>query len=125
MRPLLILLAVAGCLGQPSCQDPHRNDTMRGRQADDGCEQVAHDTRAHVIDSLKAIYERLNAPNVAPVPGATGAQAPAPLPGNPSGEIYTDKQGHEYPVYTGAKGGRYYVRTSAKTGKPYRVYLKN
>lgn len=121
----LILLALMGSMGTAACQDPHRNDAMRGRQADEGCEAAIHETRVHVIDSLKAIYEELKAPTAAPLSGATVAKPIAPLPGNPSGEVYTDKQGQEYPVYIGAKGGRYYLRTSAKTGKPYKVYLKN
>lgn len=42
----------------------------------------------------------------------------------PTGEVFTDKKGNEYPVHVGAKGGRYILKTSSK-GNIYKQYLKN
>jgi hypothetical protein len=93
------------------------------------CNCAGAEVRAHVIDSLKAIYEELNQPKQVTTAQSArpAAAAPEPRPeeaDTPIGDTYTAKDGTVYAVHTGKNGGRYIEMVSKKTGKTYKRYLK-
>ena len=76
------------------------------------------DVRKHVIDSLKAIYELQEAPEVAkatiPAPKTTTKKPGTSKVLSIEGDSIAIYKGIRYPILTGPKGGKYFMGPNSK-----------
>lgn len=112
MKPLILFLFIfTACKSQSTYPTPAFTDSslesLFTHIQDSITQVVAHDTRRHVIDSLKAIYEIQQATPVQEIKMATAKPQ--------TGEKDTST------IFTGPQGGRYKWKLS-RNGNYYKKY---